>query len=45
MRNLSNVYIDGCKDSSIFIGPCHSTLFIRNSKKLRIRALAQQLRI
>lgn len=45
MRGMENVYIDTCQDAFIFIGPCHSTLFIRNCRNMKIRAIAQQLRI
>lgn len=45
LKSVENVYIDGCKDSFIFVGPCHSTVFIRNCKNLRVWSISQQLRV
>lgn len=37
--------MDNCNNCTAFIGPCYSTLFIRNCKNIKIRALSQQLRV
>jgi hypothetical protein len=39
------VYVDSCKNCFVFIGPCYSTFFIRNCQNIKVRTIAQQLRI
>ena len=45
LPSLENAIIDNCEDCWIFIGPCQSTVFVRNCRNVKIRAICQQLRL
>jgi hypothetical protein len=44
LDHCTAVQIDECKSCRIFIGPCDSSLFIRNASKCTIVGAVQQLR-
>lgn len=44
MDHSATVSIDDCKNCSIFVGPCESSVFVRTSSHLKLVIAAQQLR-